>query len=68
MTSLSSLSFPQAERRRAAILIVVALALTRSAPIPALKDLSDALSLKEWRETRKQRREERRRRERETPL
>lgn len=68
VTSVPSLSFPQANRRRAVLLLVVALALVRSTSLPSVTHVNDAVTLKSWRENRRQTREARKRRERETPL
>jgi len=67
VTSVPSLSFPQAHRRRLLILLVVSLALARSSSYK-LSNLSDAVSLQSWRDSRRRRTDAQKRRELETPL
>jgi len=55
-------------RRNAFAILLVSVVLARSGRILDLDGVVDTLSLKSWREARKQRREERRRRQMETPL
>jgi len=60
--------FTTPHRRQAAILLLIAVAIARSAPLRHVKDLIDVVLLKQWRAERRARREETKRRESETPL
>jgi hypothetical protein len=61
-------ALPLNHRRNAYAILLVSVVLARSGRILDLDGVVDTLSLKVWREARKQRREERRRRQMETPL
>jgi hypothetical protein len=68
VTSVPSRSFPQAHRRRLAILLVVSLALARSDAFSQLATLRDVMTFKAWRDARSRRVAESKRRDLETPL
>jgi hypothetical protein len=61
-------ALPLTHRRNAFAILLVSVVLARSGQILNLDGMVDTLSLKAWREARRQRREERRRRQMETPL
>jgi hypothetical protein len=61
-------ALPLNHRRNAFAILLVSVVLARSGHILDLDGVVDNLSLKAWRESRKQRRDERRRRQMETPL
>jgi len=61
-------ALPLNHRRNAFAILLVSVVLARSGHILDLDGVVDTLSLKAWREARKQRRDERRRRQMETPL
>jgi hypothetical protein len=60
-------ALPLNHRRNAFAILLVSVVLARSGHILDLDGMVDTLSLKAWREARKQRRDERRRRQMETP-
>jgi hypothetical protein len=61
-------SLPLNHRRNALAILLVSLVLARSGQIINLDGVVDTISMKAWREARRERREERRRRQMETPL
>jgi hypothetical protein len=61
-------ALPLNHRRNAFAILLVSVVLARSGHILDLDGVVGTLSLKAWREARKQRKDERRRRQMETPL
>ena len=60
--------FATPQRRQAAILLLVALIIARSAPLSHANVIAEKVSLKQWRDERRIRKEEKRKRAMETPL
>ena len=61
-------ALPLNHRRNALAILLVSVVLARSGHILDLDGMVNTVSLKAWRDGRKQRRDERRRRQMETPL
>ena len=68
MRSSPLAALPLNHRRNALAILLVSLVLARSGQIINLDGLVDSISMKAWRDARRERREERRRRQMETPL